>query len=223
MQSSTQTLQKTESDEEDERYDEVQLKVEKQRKENLKGYDTYGKLKCIFCLQRVRFQKDGVMKAYPLLTDDQVIELEDKVSKSKLNGTFRSTGAMQIADWFNTTIISESNEIRRRACIIPFENIGANDIIEHFRNHIDTEEVQLEKKVSMIDSVCTEIFEDVALVIEKKRKKSAMTGNKKKKLKREDLKLWDSLNKTHISAIRALNEMRMSKTGVHKQQQKTQK
>jgi hypothetical protein len=189
------------SDREDDKYDDIELPTIVRNRDILSSPETYVELNCFFCLQNTRFKKDDVHKHYPIMGETQKEELNKLISDAKLAGTFKTTGSIQIADWFNSKVVDVMNSISSRF-IEKYVKITAEDVYIHFSEHVQTTDTMIDQTIEQLHTLSNDIFKSCAIMKQSKTKTSNKTSNKKIKPNDAIIKTWQNLLKTKLEYIK---------------------
>lgn len=182
-------------------YEEIELPSIVESSQILSNPENYIDIKCFFCLQNTRFKKDGVQKFYPIMGDTQKQELDKLVTDSKILGTFKTTGSIQIADWFNSKVVAVMNTMTSRF-IEKYQNVTAEDVYTHFCGHIQTTDTIIDQTIEQIHTVSNNIFKSCGLLKQSKTKKSKRNGYNEIIPNEKILKSWTLLHKTKAEYLK---------------------
>lgn len=202
------SIEKTESDEEDERYDECHIDAEKRMSDILSSQDNYVNLDCYFCLQRVQFKVDGIKKNYPPISNETLANIKKIVQETKNDDIFDTTGCMQIAHMFNEKVVKILNNRLNKRYERVYDEITAQEVKNHFNVCIKSVENEIKNTIDEISYISHDMYENGGMVLESKKKESKKTGKMKRKYNSDKMKDWDMLLKTKLQYIRTLHDIR---------------
>jgi hypothetical protein len=118
----------------EEKLNVVDLQTRNTRMKILSDKKNWADLKCIFCLQNVRFYDptNRTPSNYILLSEDDITKIEEKVAKHIKAGTFQTKGACMIAYDLNTEVLPVYNNIITKNYTTKYPEVTAEDVYEHF-------------------------------------------------------------------------------------------
>lgn len=214
-----------ESDDEDERYDEVEYRdvVNQKKMDDLSTRKDNG---CLFCMQTVLFsvknpntghqrigdnrthKTNDRITGYPRIGEEQMYKIKLRVDESKQQCLFRINGSASIADWINEDIISVYNRSLDPR-MTPFEKITATQLYNHFCKHIESIENDIDESIEQTKTITRGIFDQGGILKQSKTKVSARTGKNKIKIDTDMLSAFEKMTKLKNTLIRTKMDLRM--------------
>ena len=182
------------SDKEDAKYDDGEWDDDTQREKMLGRMENYKACKCQLCLNNVRFVEKNdnnqkIIKALVQIPEQSLKRMERDVSAAILNGSFQTTACMQVADYFNNTVVPAVNSMMDGRIQKKLTSMSASQIYNHYLNHIKTPQNMVFKQIDRYDTIMNDLYNRGGMVRDHKIKKSGAGSSNRKKRKHNDQKI----------------------------------
>lgn len=196
-----------ESDKEDKKYDECDLRNVKRLKRIKSKWSRYKDIKCVFCLQEILWKEGKKLKGYPTLNQQEWDHINAILDRSKRYGTLDISGSMEIANYFNLFVRENHRKLEKGE--VKYPKITAEDVTVHFTSpdHLWTTENIINSKIKEYGAISKQILDETGLFKEHKIKKSKKTGDFKLKINKDHFNMYLRVSKQLTDLVNKRDEI----------------